>query len=105
MIENIAPGDTVTVKIVKQPTNAAARKTLVRVLSKDAAVQRENDHQRKVRKTHAKPKQRGGRTWISKTVKQRPVEGKVGEAGSIRATVDVIRDLGSVDRFIEVSKA
>ncbi|MEX2386901.1 MAG: hypothetical protein WD534_03405 [Phycisphaeraceae bacterium] len=99
------PGQTIRVKVVKQPTSESARKTLTRVLSKDADVKRENDRQRRVRESSAKYKQRGGRTWCSHTVKQRPVTGAVGEEGTLLASVDVLRDLGSVQRFVEVTTA
>ncbi|MFA9479873.1 hypothetical protein ACERK3_16440 [Phycisphaerales bacterium AB-hyl4] len=105
MIDNVTPGQTIRVKVVKHPTNASARKTLTRILSKDADVKREDDRLRKVRKTSAKHKQRGGRDWTSYTVKQRPVTGDIGDEGTIFASVDVIRDLGSVKRFVEVSQA
>lgn len=105
MLENIAPGAKVNVKIVKEPTNAAARKTLVRVLSKDADVKRENDRLRSVRERNMLPTQRGGRTWFVRLIKQRPVKGGIGESGTVVASVDVLRDLGSVQRFIEVSPA
>ena len=105
MLENIAPGDKVTVKIVKQPTNEAARKTLQRVLSKDEAAKAENKRQSKVRESNFRTKQRGGRQWARNVVKQHAVAGTVGETGTILASTDVIRDLGSVQRFVEVEKA
>jgi len=101
---DIKPGSTITVTITKQPTNDAARKTLVRLLSKDANVVKENARLRQVRKVNAVEKQRGGRVrlWAGRLVKQHPVKGVLGESGQILATVDVLRDLKSVERFIEV---
>lgn len=105
MLDNIDPGSRVTVKIVKQPTNTAAIKTLQRVLNKDAAVAQENRRQEKVRKAGFRVKVRGGRPWEVRVVKQHAVEGKIGESGTITATADVLRDLNSVHRFIEVAPA
>ncbi|XAL99153.1 hypothetical protein OT109_16415 [Phycisphaeraceae bacterium D3-23] len=106
-MSDITPGSTVTVKVVKAPKSEAARKTLVRLLSKDAAVIAENKRLKKVRKANETMSTRGGRwrVWESRLVKQRPVTGTVGEAGTFRATPDVVRDLNSVDKFIEVSAA
>jgi hypothetical protein len=98
----IAPGSTVQVKVVKQPTSAAATKTLVRVLSKDPAAQKEEAHLTRVRAKGIQWKQRGGRPWPNRMVKQRRLTGKPGEEGTILATVDVLRDLGSLERFVEV---
>ncbi|MBX2850351.1 MAG: hypothetical protein KTR15_01240 [Phycisphaeraceae bacterium] len=104
---DIAPGSTVNVKIVKTPTNASARKTLVRILSKDAEVIAENKRLKKVRKTNQTHSPRGGRwrVWEGRLPKQHPVEGKLGEAGTVLASPDVLTDLKSVERFVEVSAA
>ena len=58
---DITPGSTINVKIVKTPTNASARKTIVRILSKDAEVVAENKRHKKVRKTNQTHSPRGGR--------------------------------------------
>jgi len=105
MLDKIAPGSKINVKIVRQPTNAAASKTLVRVLAKDPVVYAEHDRQRKIRKKNFSPSRRGGRLYGGHVVKQHPVKGRLGEAGTITATTAVLRDLGSVQRFVEVSPA
>ncbi len=105
-MDSIQPGSTVTVKIVKTPTNAAARKTLVRLLSKDEAHKAELSRRSKVRKTGYNPQPRGGRLYSGHVVfGSKPIRGDVGEQGSLRATVDVISDLRSVQRFVEVNAA
>ena len=105
MIDNVKTGDTVQVTITSRPTNRAARKTLQRVLSKDPQHKKEVDRQRAVRDTNLRAKIRGGRPWYRRVVKQHAVEGVVGETGTVRATADVLRDLGSVQRFVEVKPA
>ena len=99
---DITPGST-----VKTPTNASARKTLVRILSKDAEVVAENKRLKKVRKTNQTHSPRGGRwrVWEGRLPKQRPVTGDIGEAGTVLASPDVLTDLKSVERFVEVSAA
>ena len=105
MLDNIAPGSKINVKVVKQPTNIAASKTLKRVLAKDPVVAAEHNRQDKLRKVHYNPQPRGGRLYGGQLVKQHPVKGTLGEQGTVTATAQVLRDLGSVKRFIEVSKA
>lgn len=104
---DITPGSTVTVKVVKEPNSASARKTLVRLLSKDPAVIKENKRLKSVRARNAVLTTRGGRyrLWSGRVVKQHPVAGDVGEAGTILASVDVLTDLQSVAQFVEVSAA
>lgn len=104
---DITPGSTINIKIVKLPANEGARKTLVRLLSKDPDVAAENKRHKKVRKTNQTHSPRGGRwrIWEGRLPKQRPVTGAVGESGTILASVDVLTDLKGVERFIEVSSA
>ena len=102
---DIAPGSTVHVRITRNPTNAAAAKTLVRLLCKDPEAQRQMKLQRKIRDKHYKPDVRGGRLYGGRVVKQSPVKGVEGESGTFQATPDVIRDLASVSRFVEIKPA
>lgn len=105
MLDKIAPGSKINVKVVKQPTNAAASKTLMRVLAKDPVIYAEHARQAKLRKTHYNPGRRAGRLWGGQLIKQHPIQGKLGDQGTITATSQVLRDLGSVQRFVEVSEA
>lgn len=102
---DIKPGSNVQVKVVKAPTNAAAAKTIVRILSKDKTVMAENKRQRQIRKRLYAPQPRGGRTYGGYVVKQHPVKGILGEQGTVFASLDVVQDLKSVERFVEVTPA
>jgi hypothetical protein len=105
MLENITPGSKVNVKVTKRPTNQAAAKTIVRLLSKSKAAKLENERLRKARKAHFSQNRRGGRFWDVNVVKQHPLTGALGESKTITATLDVLTDLKSVSRFVEVTKA
>jgi len=102
---DIAAGSTVNIKIVKTPSSESARKTLVRLLSKDDEVRTENRRLERVRAKNISYHQRGGRPWAVRPPKQRPVKGEVGESGTILASPDVLRDLKGVERFVDVSAA
>lgn len=104
-MSDIIPGRDVLVKITKQPTNEAARKTLIRVLNKDPEIAEHTKRQRRARERHNRPHARGGRTWIIRIPKQEFVRCLPGEQGKVRATMDVIRDLASVKRFVDVTPA
>ncbi len=99
---DIKPNTQVSITVVKAPTNAAARKTIQRLLSKDPKVQAENRRLKRTRKANFSQGRRGGRFWNINVVKQQPVAGGLGETGTIAASLDVITDLKSVERFLEI---
>ena len=105
MLDKIKPGSQIRVDVLKTPRRGSAVLTLVRLLSKDPEIAKQNQLQRKIRQKNQRPTKRGGRIWMVRAVKQRPVRGCRGESGTIKATVDVLRDLRSVAQFVEVSKA
>jgi len=102
---DLAPGTKITLKVVKQPTNAAASKTITRLLSKDPAVIADNKRHRKIRKKAQWMSSRGGRwrIWESRLAKQHPISGKLGEEGTFVASYDVLKDLPSIARFVEIT--
>ncbi|MEM1108791.1 MAG: hypothetical protein AAGH99_08890 [Planctomycetota bacterium] len=104
-IQELATGTKINLKVVKQPTSAAASKTITRLLSKDPAVIAENKRHAKIRKKAQWKSPRGGRwrVWESRLAKQHPVSGQIGEEGTIVASYDVLKDLPSVERFVEVT--
>ncbi len=105
MLDDITPGTRVQIKVVKTPRKVAAVKTLVRLLAKDDVYRAENNRIHRLRKTHNRVKQRGGRPWTVRMVKLKSARGEAGESGTITATTDVLGDLRSVQRFIKVAPA
>jgi hypothetical protein len=104
-LDTIKPGSTVTVKIVKNPTNEAATKTLQRLLGKDPQQKKDATRLRRIRQQETQVHQRGGRQWRVNMPKPKRLEGRAGESGTIKATTDVLRDLRSVERFVDVQAA
>src|SRR5262245_61093498 len=105
MLDNIKPGSRVNVKVVKLPTNAAASKTIVRILSKDRSVRKENERLSRVRRDNWEQKRRGGRFWDNNVVKQNAVKPTTGVSKTVVASLDVLADLRSVSKFVEVTPA
>ncbi len=103
----ITPGSRVTVKVIKAPTNRGAEKTIKRLLEKDKAAMKESNRQRAIRRRLYAPKPRGGRfgTLGGRVVKQQSVQVKIGASGTMMASLDVLRDINSVQRFVEVTAA
>lgn len=103
----ITPGSRITLTVIKPPTNRGAEKTIKRLLEKDKAAMKESNRQRAIRKRLYAPKPRGGRfgTLGGHVVKQQSVKVKVGAKGTMLASLDVLRDINSVQRFVEVAAA
>ncbi|MAE63761.1 MAG: hypothetical protein CMJ18_05770 [Phycisphaeraceae bacterium] len=105
MADNIQIGTRVQVTVVKRPTNQAAAKTIARVLSKDETVAAELKRHEKVRRANFRTTPRGGRQFALQLQRKSPVRGAIGETGTVFASADVINDLNSVSRFVEIRKA
>lgn len=99
---DIAPGSTVKIEITQAPRREAARKTLHRVCLKDAEVARHARHQK-----HHRPSWqdwiRGGKFWHHQMKTKPPAKLEPGRSYTVRATLDVIRDLESVEDCIKVT--
>ena len=101
---DIAPGTTIRVEITASPRGEATRKTLNRVLSKDPAAARQM-RWRKQHRPSLQKSRRGGRLWEHRMKSCPPVQLTKGTAYTLQATVDVIRDLESVRRWVKVAPA
>ena len=99
---DITPGSTVRVKITAVPRNAAASKTLTRVFRKDPDIAKQL-RWRKQHRPSLQTWQRGGRMWRHRMKSHAPVQIEPGAQYTVQATVDVIRDLMSVERYIDVT--
>ncbi|MEM7576339.1 MAG: hypothetical protein AAF328_02590 [Planctomycetota bacterium] len=106
-IADLHPGKPVTFTVTAAPTNAAATKTLVRLLSKDPATAKRNGKIKKSRLSNPTFSPRGGRwrLWEHRQPKQHVVHGQPGESATIVAGVQELRDLASVERFVDIKAA
>jgi hypothetical protein len=94
------PGQTVRVTISKHVRREAARKTLERLFMQDKAVYRPIE----TRSANFKelPKRRGGQIWTKRPNKVHPNLTQ-GAAATIKATPQSLKDLASVQDFVEVT--
>jgi len=99
MAIDLKPGTTVRVTINKNITRAAARKTLERLFLTDKEVKK--PIQRRSRNFIELPKRRGGQIWTKRPNKVHPSLDK-GAAATIKTTPQLIKDLRSVEDFIQV---
>ena len=78
--------------------SAAAGKTLARLFMKDPQILKA----RLTRPKRVIDSQRAGRTWHHRPKGTSPQQPAVGESARVLATVDVIRDLKSVARYVDI---
>jgi hypothetical protein len=97
-----APGATIKVTIKGLITRAAARKTIERIFIKDRAHTDPLD--RRSRNFIPLPKRRGGQIWTKRVNKIHPPLNS-GDTATIKATPQTLRDLASVNEFVEVGAA
>jgi len=99
MALDLQPGKTVRVTINKTINRASARKTLERLFMSDKAVAKPIE--RRSRNFIPLPKRRGGQIWTKRPNKVHPGLDR-GAAATIRTTPQTIKDLKSVEAFIQV---
>ena len=97
----LIPGQTVAIELVATPRNAAARKTLTRLWRHDPAVSRQQRLQKRKRPSWTTWR-RGGRLWHHQMRTKPPVELTPGQRLTVVASIDVIRDLASVRRWVKI---
>ncbi len=105
MAADIKPGATITLTLTKLPTNEAAAKTLSRLFAKDPSAKKARVRRKKLLASSMRVERRGGRPWEVRSKAPRLVQPKTGDSCKIFATSDVLRDLGSVTRFVAVKSA
>lgn len=93
------PGQTLRVTINKTITNAAARKTIERLFIKDKALTAPLDA--RSRNFIPLPKRRGGQIWTKRPNKIHMSLEK-GVTATIKSTAQAIKDLASVETFVDV---
>ena len=96
------PGTEIRVTISKSIKRASALKTLERLFMLDKTVSKHMEA--RSRNFIPLPKRRGGQIWTKRPNKLHPDLAK-GAAATFKATPQLIRDLGSVETFIQVHSA
>ena len=103
MASEVKSGQWINVKVISQPRAAARIKTMIRLFEKDEAMKRERSRLVKSRPTTKRV--RGGRDWIGRPSRLAVVKLNPGATYKIFATVAVLRDLKSVEKYVEVTAA
>jgi hypothetical protein len=95
----IEPGSKVKVTITREPRSEAASKTLARLFLKDPEIA-------KTRRRGPKPvtgRIRAGRVWNARPRGSVAHPPRKGESCNLVCTLDVVRDLGSVEAYVDIT--
>ncbi len=99
---SIPLGSKIRVEVTARPSTAAGEKTLLRLFRKDAGVARHHRHQQAKRPSWERWR-RGGKMWHHQMRSEPVASVRPGSSYCIRATLDVLRDLESVKRWVRVT--
>lgn len=99
MAIDVKTGQTVRVTISKHISRASAKKTIERLFLLDKTIRKPIE--RRSRNFKELPKRRGGQIWTKRPNKVHPTL-IPGAAATIKATPQLIRDLNSVESFVQV---
>ena len=99
MALDVKTGQTVRVTISKTINRAGAKKTLERLFMLDKAVSQPIE--KRSRNFKELPKRRGGVIWTKRVNKLHPTL-VPGAAATLKATPQLLRDLHSVESFVQV---
>ena len=103
MLADIQPGQQISVTVTSEPKAAAQRKTLIRLCEKDAQVRVERKRLKRARPVTFH--RRGGRPWGDRPYRVAVVKTTAGASYNIFASIDVLRDLKSIEKHVEVTPA
>jgi len=99
MAFDFKPGTALRVTIQRTINRASAKKTIERLFMRDSAIAGPIEAREKNIKP--RPKRRGGRIWTKYPNKVHPKLDR-GVAATLQATPQVLKDLSSVEDFVEV---
>jgi hypothetical protein len=99
MAFDFKPGTALRVTIQRTINRASAKKTIERLFMRDDAIAGPIEARAKNHKP--RPKRRGGRIWTKYPNKVHPKLDR-GVAATLQATPQVLKDLTSVEDFVEV---
>lgn len=101
---DITPNSDVTIEITSRPTSRGARLTLERLFRKDPEIAKTYRRFKETRPSLTQ-KRRGGRWWSHRMQTKPNFAVEPGRSFTVRTTLDVVRDLESVERFVKVTTA
>lgn len=103
MAIDVRPGQWIKVTVTRQPRAAGAVKTLARLLQMDKVARKNADRAKKARPVGEH--RRGGRMWKDRPSRVPVVDTNAGASYRIFASLDVLKDLTSIEKYVQVAPA
>ncbi|MBP7933671.1 MAG: hypothetical protein KA354_03380 [Phycisphaerae bacterium] len=103
MAIDIRPGQWINVTVTRQPRAAGAMKTLARLLQMDKVARKKAARARKARPVGEH--RRGGRMWKDRPSRVPAVSTDPGATYRIFASLDVLKDLTSIKKYVQIAPA
>jgi len=102
-INDLQTGSTIQVRLTRPPTNEAAAKTLSRIFGRAPEYKRKRTCRKRLTRDVIEFRRRGGRLWRVAPKAPRLAQPEPGAECNLLATTQLLRDLQSVNRFVEVN--
>jgi hypothetical protein len=102
MIDKFKPGQKIRCTIVKLPRARASRKTVERLMWRDAAVSKGLRKSQKMRRRNTVVYNRGNRDWVQRLKCPRIIEVRVGEGWTLAYDPCLAADLSSVSSYLKI---
>lgn len=102
---NFKPGSKLKMTITKAPRARAARKTVERLMWRDAVTARGLRKSHKVRQRTTVVYNRGNRDWVQRQECARIVEVTKGQTWTLVYHLDLAKDIASVASYLKIEQA
>ena len=104
--DKIVPNTDLTFTIVKMPTRPASRKTIERLMWMQPQVKKDFSMlQRRRRQKDIKYTIRAGRVWFDRQRATRTMRAERGASFTLNITPQIVNDLKSVSKYLDVTTA
>ena len=103
---DLVPGQNVTFTVTRAPHREAQRKTIQRLMRMQGHIQRGLQKLAvRRRQKDNRPYRRAGKTWVDRARTTKLTKVAPGESFTLRLTPQIIPDIRSVEKFLEMKAA
>lgn len=102
MLENVKPGQQITLTVEAEPRRDDQRQTIQRLMRRDPQTSKALRRGQLLRKRNLRTKQRGGRQWAIRERVGKVAHAARGATWTMTYTPDLEQDLRSIERFVAI---
>jgi hypothetical protein len=104
--DKIVPNTEMTFTIIKEPTRPASRKTIERLMWMQPQAKKDHSMLQRLRKQKGiKYTIRAGRVWFDRPRATRTMRAERGASFTLKITPQIVNDLKSVSKYLDVTTA